>query len=353
MARRLHLDLRQTPRLVLPDDVALERARPIIERSERTYPNLAYRGDKALIFSPQGNALLMYGRMGRSWIAMGDPVGPPEEARALARSFREQARRRLGWSVFFEVRPEHRAWYLGLGLKLVQLGEEARVDLAGFDLGRPALARVRQARAKLARAGCRFELLPREAVPAALPELMRVSEAWLARKATREKGFSNASFDARYLTHFPVGIVRVGGEIVAFANVWQGGGKAELSVDLMRQLPQAPNGTMDLLFSELLLLGKEEGYGWFNLGMAPLSGLDARAGASLWHRLGTFVYRHGEHFYNFRGLRAYKEKFQPVWTPLYLASPGGVALPAMLLDVTALIAGGYAGIFAPGRRRRR
>ncbi len=68
--------------------------------------------------------------------------------------------------------------------------------------------------------------------------------------------------------------------------------------------------------------------------------------APLWHRLGRFAYRHREHFYNFRGLRAYKEKFRPVWGPLYLASPGGVALPAILLDVTALIAGGYAGIFS-------
>jgi len=327
------------------DAAALERARPIIERSARTYPNLAYRRDKALLFSPEGNALLMYGRIGRSWIAMGDPVGPEAEARALARRFRDECARRRRWSVFFEVRPEHLDWYFDLGLTLTQLGEEARVALGRFDLQRPELARVRQARAKLAREGYRFEILPREEVPAALPALMRVSQAWLARKSTREKGFSSASFDERYLAFFPVAVVRRDGEIVAFANLWQGAGKEELSVDLMRRLPGSPNGTMDLLFSELLQWGREAGYRWFNFGMAPLSGLHARRGAPLWNRLATFVYRHGEHFYNFRGLRAYKEKFRPVWTPLYLASPGGAALPAVLLDVTALIAGGYGGIF--------
>lgn len=324
----------------------LERARPIIERSVRTYPNLAYRRDKTLLFSPEGNALLMYGRRGKSRIAMGDPVGPDDEARALARRFRDDCVAQKGWSVFFEVRPEHLAWYFDLGLTLTQLGEEGRVDLGGFDLQQPGLARVRQARAKLARAGCRFEILPREAVPAALPALKRVSHAWLARKATREKGFSNASFDEGYLTFFPVAVVRQAGEIVAFANLWLGAGKEELSVDLMRHLPGAPNGVMDLLFSDLLAWGREAGYRWFNFGMAPLSGLDTGAGAPLWHRLGTFVYRHGEHFYNFRGLRAYKEKFRPVWTPLYLASPGGAALPAVLLDVTALIAGSYSGILS-------
>lgn len=338
--------MKLSPSSQAPDAAALERARPIIERAARTYPNLAYRRDKALLFSPEGNAMLMYGRRGKSWIAMGDPVGPDGEARGLARRFCVECARHGGWSVFFEVRPEHRDWYSDLGLTLTPLGEEARVELSGFDLQRPELARVRQARAKLARGGLRFEILPRDAVPAALPALNRVSQAWLARKKTREKGFSNASFDESYLAFFPVAVVRKDGGIVAFANLWQGAGREELSVDLMRHLPDAPNGTMDLLFSELLLWGREAGYRWFNFGMAPLSGLAAGSGAPLWQRLATFVYRHGEHFYNFRGLRAYKEKFLPVWTPLYLASPGGAALPAVLLDVTALIAGGYAGIFS-------
>jgi phosphatidylglycerol lysyltransferase len=112
----------------------------------------------------------------------------------------------------------------------------------------------------------------------------------------------------------------------------------------MRHLGDAPNGTMDYLFAELLLWGRGEGYHWFNLGVAPLSGLRARAGAPLWHRFGRLVYQYGEHFYNFRGLRRYKEKFDPVWTPRYLASPGGLALPAALVDVAALVAGGFAGI---------
>jgi phosphatidylglycerol lysyltransferase len=60
--------------------------------------------------------------------------------------------------------------------------------------------------------------------------------------------------------------------------------------------------------------------------------------------VGAFIYRHAEHFYNFDGLRRYKAKFGPVWTPLYLASPGGLALAPVLVDITALIAGGLSGI---------
>jgi phosphatidylglycerol lysyltransferase len=134
--------------------------------------------------------------------------------------------------------------------------------------------------------------------------------------------------------------VRVGGAPVAFANLWPTATREELSVDLMRFSPDAPNGTMDYLFIELMMWGKGQGYRWFNLGMAPLSGLETRALAPVWQRLGGFVYRHGEAFYNFEGLRRYKGKFDPVWEPRYLASPRGLQLPAVLLDLSTLISGG-------------
>jgi phosphatidylglycerol lysyltransferase len=74
--------------------------------------------------------------------------------------------------------------------------------------------------------------------------------------------------------------------------------------------------------------------------MAPLAGLEEHRLAPAWHKIGRLVYRYGEHFYNFEGLRQYKEKFLPQWRPRYLAAPGGLALPSVLLDVTTLIAGG-------------
>lgn len=339
---RLILPVRTDP--PPPAGSEIERVRPVVERSVWTYAYLAYRGDKSLLLSAAGDAFLMYGRMGRSWIAMGDPVGPEPGVRELAWRFRDLCDRADGWCVFFEVRPQRRDLYAELGLTLTPLGEEARVDLATFSLDTPAHKDLRQARAKLARSGCRFEILPREAVPAALPALARISQAWLARKATREKGFSNASFEDRYLSNFPIAIVRRHGEIVAFANLWLGAGREELSVDLMRHRPDAPNGTMDFLFSELLLWGREQGYRWFNFGMAPLAGLESHAEAAVWSHVGAFIYRHAEHFYNFDGLRRYKAKFDPVWTPLYLASPGGLALAPVLVDITALIAGGLSGI---------
>jgi phosphatidylglycerol lysyltransferase len=66
--------------------------------------------------------------------------------------------------------------------------------------------------------------------------------------------------------------------------------------------------------------------------------------APRWHRIGRLLFAHGEHFYNFRGLRAFKEKFDPQWEARYLAAPGGVTPLLVLGDVAALISGGYKGV---------
>jgi phosphatidylglycerol lysyltransferase len=81
--------------------------------------------------------------------------------------------------------------------------------------------------------------------------------------------------------------------------------------------------------------------------MAPLSGFQPSPIMSLWTKFGAFVYRHGEPLFNFQGLRAFKEKFNPVWQPRYVVYPGGMTLPRVLADISALVAGGYRRIFLP------
>ena len=135
-------------------------------------------------------------------------------------------------------------------------------------------------------------------------------------------------FDEDYLKRFPLAIVEQQGRVVAFANMWLGADREEMCVDLMRYHHEAPNGVMEALFVHLFEWGKAHGFHWFALGMAPLSGFERSPMAPLWNRLGAFLYRHGEAFYGFQGLRAYKEKFNPEWEPRYLVYPGACACPA-------------------------
>ena len=65
------------------------------------------------------------------------------------------------------------------------------------------------------------------------------------------------------------------------------------------------------------------------------------------YRLGSLAFRYGEQFYHFQGLRQFKEKFHPEWRPKYLVYPGGVILPRVLTNVTALVSGGLRRIVRP------
>jgi phosphatidylglycerol lysyltransferase len=324
----------------------LERARALIAGSDLTLANAALTGDKRLLFSEAGDAFVMYQIAGHSWIALGDPVGAQTGAEELVWQLREISDRHGGQTVFYQVCAERLALYVDLGLAALKIGEEARVPLESFSLEGAARADLRQSHRRAQRDGASFEVLAPEAVDALMPALQGISDAWLTSKSTGEKRFSMGAFTPAYLRQFPVAVVRSQGEPAAFANLWTTGTRAELSVDLMRFDPDAPRSAMDYLFIELMLWGRAQGYRWFNLGMAPLSGLEAHPLAPAWHRVGNFVFRHGEHFYNFEGLRRYKAKFDPQWEPRYLVARGGIALPRVLIDVSVLIAGGMKELFA-------
>ena len=324
------------------DDLA--RAETILGGEPTTMGNLALLGDKRLLFAEEGRAFLMYGVEGRSWVALGDPIGNPRDRAELAWRFRELSDRHDCHTVFYQVGTANLPLYVDLGLMLTKLGEEAHVPLADFSLAGGARKALRQTVHRLADDGWTFRMAPREEVAARMEELRAISDAWLGEKHTREKGFSLGFFAPDYLRRFPAALVERRGTVAAFANVWCGAAHAELSIDLMRYHPDEPNGLMDFLFVSLFAWGKAEGYRTFNLGTAPLSGLPDHALGPLWNRLGNLVFRQGEHFYNFRGLRAYKAKFEPVWTPRYLASPGGLAFPRVLANVAGLVSGGLRGV---------
>ena len=220
------------------------------------------------------------------------------------------------------------------------------MPLANFGLEGSARADLRQAHRRAERDGASFEVIPAERLDEILPTLRQLSDSWLTSKSTSEKRFSVGAFSPGYLRNFPTALVYCEGMPAAFANLWTTGTKEELSVDLMRFGPDAPRGSMDYLFIELMKWGREQGYRWFNLGMAPLAGLEVHPLAPAWHRVGNFVFRHGEHFYNFDGLRRYKAKFDPVWEAKYLVARGGISLPRVLVDVSVLIAGGMKELFA-------
>jgi len=328
-----------------PSDADLGDASAIIAAQTKTDPFLVFLRDKAILFDETRSAFVMYGVQGRTWAALGDPVGPPERIDSMVRQFLERCDDFGGVPVFYEVSSEHLHRYADVGLTFVKLGEEARVDLTTFSTEGSHGKRFRNSVTRLERQQASFRVVPADQVPDILDRLRTVSDEWLAERAGAEKGFSLGFFAPEYVSRFPVAVIEHGGQIVAFASLWPGPQGVELGVDLMRHNRQAPKEVMDALFVHLMLWGKAQGYRWCRLGMAPLSGFASSPVAPLWTRLGSFLYKHAPAAYNFQGLRSFKAKFDPDWQPRYLAYPGGLRLPRVLADVAALVAGGYRKIF--------
>jgi phosphatidylglycerol lysyltransferase len=316
----------------------------IVRASPRGNAHLALLGDKEIILDETNSAFLMVGTAGLSRVVMGDPVGPTDAVAKLVDTFIHQCDREGSWPVFYRVGPHLLYLYLDYGLSVVKLGEVARVPLAAFSLEDPGRRTLRRVCRKLVETGCSFELITPERVPLMLPALRSVSNEWLARKRSREKGFSLGRFDERFIVRGPVGVVRVNGDIVAFGTVWLSGAHAEVEIDLMRQTSDAPPSVMRYLVAELMRWSREQGYAYFNLGMVPLSGIRAGSVAPLWNQLASAMRIGGERYYNFQGLRNFKEWFHPEWEPSYLVSAGGTKRPIIVAHVAALISGGAAGV---------
>ena len=320
----------------------LVRAASIVRNQDHADANLVRMGDKSLLFSHDGTAFIMYGVHGTSWIALGDPVGPPSSGARLAWRFRELADRAGGQAVFYQVRPETLPIYLDMGMSLLKLGEEAIVPLDSFSLKGPERSDLRYVERKGRKDGLGVEFLP--AGTADLEVLKRISDQWLEAKSTREKRFSLGAFHPAYVGQFGVALVHWHGKPVAFATMMAATPGTEATLDLMRHVAEAPRYTMQYLFIEILLHCQAAGFRRFSLGMAPLSGLEHHALAPMWHRVGNLIYSHGEHFYNFKGLHAFKQKFDPVWEPRYLAASGRLSPVMALKDVTVLVGGGLQGV---------
>ena len=337
------------PRHAPPEGEAppLAEIRSLIEAADTARPDaaLALCGDKRFHFSPSRRSFIMFGVRGSNWIAMGEPVGLAEEIPSLVWSFREAADAAGASVSFYAVGREFLPLAVDLGLSVQKIGETAIVPLAEFSLEGPDRARMRQAYNRAGRDGLSFEMLAPADVAAHMDRLKAISDDWLAAHGGAEKGFSLGRFDPDYIAGFPVAVARLEGEIVAFANLWPGAGQREIAIDLMRFSSDAPRSVMEYLFIACLLWAKEAGYRRFDLGMAPLSGLEAHRLAPAMSRIGAFLFEHANAVYGFEGLRAYKDKFRPSWEPLYLAAPNARALPGALADVALLTSGGLTQMF--------
>lgn len=331
---------------VEPGEQELLLAKDILRQSKDTTSNLVLLGDKELMINDSQSSFIMFTREGSSWIALGDPVGPKSEAEEMIWEFQDECISEGYGPVFYHVSRENLEYYVDLGLTLFKLGEEARIPLSDFDPKKTVDDKVWSSYQGLEEQGYSWQIIPPESLIDFMPELKAISQASIDAQNRKERGFSVGYFDEAYLSNFPIAVVKKDGAFLAFSNILQTANNYELANDLLRYRPDAPEGIINYMLIHTMLWGQKEGFHWFNLGMAPLSGMDEHDFSSGWNKLANFVYTYGENFYGFKTVRAYKNQFNPVWEPKFLVCPGGWALPKVLSNLTNVVSGGFSSLMS-------
>ena len=335
-SRLLHRPWREGGIARLPEEV-YARATARCPRSDAA---LALTGDKRFLVHPEGDAFLMFRPRGRTWVVMGDPVGPPERWAELCWQLRHQSDACYARLCFYQISAAMLPQMIELGLKPIKYGEEAWVDPATFTLSGPQMKSLRNSHARARREGLELKVIRSADLGGWMPALARISENWLAERRQAEKSFSLGRFTPAYIRHFDVAVVvrsSAPDTPIAFANLWRSGDGHELSVDLMRHEPGTPPGTMDFLFTELITLAATQGFARFNLGLAPLSGVQGGKLAPTWARIANMAFALDASAYGFAGLRRYKAKFAPRWQARFIAAPTGIPGLRALVDLVRLV----------------
>ncbi|HEY9788297.1 MAG TPA: phosphatidylglycerol lysyltransferase domain-containing protein [Candidatus Obscuribacterales bacterium] len=280
--------------------------------------------DKAFFFSKSRKSFIAYRLERDVAVCLADPVGPEDERRDVVAQFQNWCTE-CGWLVcFLQAEPDYLPVYTELGFTHVKIGEEARIDLEKFSTTtmRKKDFRGRESKFK------GFSLVRHD--PPHNSELLdsveSISNEWLSLPGRSEHHFTLGRFDRAYINTTPLyTLVGSDGKAIAFVNEVPSSYPGEISIDLMRHRSEVPSGTMDYLFLKLLQQYRERGYRYFNLGLAALAGVGETPDAALKERALHQLFEHLNRFFSYKGLRRYKQKFDPIWENRYFIYRGGPA----------------------------
>ena len=297
---------------------------------------LAYLDDKYLYWyqeDGQDKVVFQFAIENNKCVVMSDPLAQSGYLEKGLSQFLADAEDTNVSVIFYEINQETTLLLHEYGYDFMKFGETAQVLLDRFTTEGKQGKKFRTVVNRLENKGYQFQVLQPPFDKKLLNILKEISDNWLDGR--QEKGFSLGFFDEKYIQLAPIALVRdQEDKVQAFVTFLACNGPEEASIDLMRyHLRTAPNGIMDYLFVKLLLHFKEEGVSLFELGMAPLSNVGTEKHSFLQEKVAYLIYAFTNRFYSFSGLRQYKQKFNPIWTPRYVAYPRDTWL---ILDMLAI-----------------
>lgn len=303
----------------------------------------ATRRDKAVVFAPNGRAAITYRVEVGVCLASGDPVGDPKSWPQAIEAWLRLCET-YGWAPgVMGASATGAQAFRQAGLHALQLGDEAILHPDDFRLAGPEMRAVRQAVTRARRAGVTVRFRRhRELSAEEMAEVIARADAW--RDTEDERGFSMAlgrlgdPADADCLL---AEAVQNGTDVVAMLSLvpW---GSTGVSLDLMRRAPRSPNGTIELMVSELCLQAEGIGISRISLNFAMFrsafeQGAQLGAGpvARLWRWLLVFFSR----WWQLETLYRSNMKYQPEWVPRYACYEDARLVPRV--GVASVIAEGF------------
>lgn len=315
----------------------LQLAGQIVDRSDQPMSHLALQGDKRLLFNEPRTAFVSYAELGKSCVALGNPIGVTEDAIQMAWDFQEMCQQQVRWPVFYLVDDRFAALYQEMNLRLFHIGDQAMVDLQQQNFTTDESSAVYLPWSRCREDGYRFSVIPPEEVGSILPDLERINDAWKADRGGATLKYSISFFNSESIKRNPVAILEKDGRKIGFLSLWRGADNDEFEVGMIRYVPDAPATVLDFMFVEATQWGRDQGYRFLSLGEAPMADWHSDDHIQMRSQLMSLAFRFGQHFYSYQGLRNYKDRFRPVWRPVYVAWPPDKPLDTVLSDIAQLI----------------
>ncbi len=274
--------------------------------------------DKSFWFNVEKTGFISYKIALDYAIVLENPVAETIEIqKRLILKFEEDCEKNGIRVVYYRIPENSLPLYASVNKKRLPIGAEAVVNLTDFNLEGSEKKGLRNNVKKLSQSGYLFKIYEVPQKDGFLQQLKTVSNDWLEEMGCKEIVFAQGVFcelELKYQTIFT--IENKEGKIEGFVNLIPNYTKGQANFDLMRKTKTSPSGTMDFLFVNMFEELKIRGFTSCNLGMVPLSGINAPN--TIAERALHTAYEKIKHFGHYKSLYQFKEKFDPEWEMMYL-----------------------------------
>jgi phosphatidylglycerol lysyltransferase len=220
-------------------------------------------------------------------------------------------------SIYYRVPEESLATYKELGKNVLYIGQEAIIELSEFNIESKGRESLQQSIALIKDKGYTCHVHTPPVTDEVLEKIESVSNNWLAVNKPLEITFSQGKFVWEELKNQTILTVEnAENKTIAFLNIIPDFTKNESTYDLIRKTNDTIDAVLDYMLIELFNYLKTQDIKFVNMGFAAMSGMTMPQNFP--ERSMKFAYDKIGSFTHFKGLREYKERFDPIWKNKYL-----------------------------------